>query len=89
MPTISRFFGLIIQMYWDDHFPPHIHVKKGKNAQWVFRIKDCEVIESKGRFTDKDIRLIEAWIELRRSQLMENWELARQKKTLHEIEPIG
>jgi hypothetical protein len=29
MPTISRFFGILIQMYFDDHNPPHFHVKYG------------------------------------------------------------
>jgi len=87
MPTISRFFGITIQMYWNDHAPPHFHAKKG-STEWVFGIRDGEVIEAEGRFSKRDIKLIWDWIDARRAELLRNWELARKDETLNEIAPL-
>ncbi len=30
MPEISRFFGIVIKTYYNDHFPPHFHAEYGE-----------------------------------------------------------
>jgi hypothetical protein len=85
MPTISRFFGISIAMFFDDHGPPHFHARHGGGSAKV-RIDTLEAIESElGR---RQLRLVLAWAELHREELMENWQRARAGETLHPIEPL-
>jgi hypothetical protein len=85
MPTISRFLGLVIVMYFDDHGPPHFHARHADGAAKV-RIDALEPIESTlGR---RQLRFVLAWAELHQEELLENWRLARAGETLREIEPL-
>ena len=85
MPTISRFFGIVIAMYFDDHGPPHFHARHaGGNAK--VRIDTLEVIESNlGR---RQLRFVLAWAELHQDELSENWRRARAGETLQPVEPL-
>ena len=85
MPTISRFLGLVIAMYFDDHGPPHFHARHADGEAKV-RIDTLEPMESSlGR---RQLRLVLAWAELHQEELLENWRLACAGETLHEIEPL-
>lgn len=85
MPTISRFLGLVIAMYFDDHGPPHFHARHADGEAKV-RIDTLEPMDSSlGR---RQLRLVLAWAELHQEELLENWRLARAGETLHEIEPL-
>jgi hypothetical protein len=85
MPTISRFFGVVIAMFFDDHGPPHFHARHADGSAKI-RIDTLEVIESTlGR---RQLRFVLAWAELHQSELLENWSLARVGERLHEIEPL-
>jgi hypothetical protein len=84
MPVISRFFGIVIYMFWRDHMPAHFHAKY-QDAEITVEVESGLV---KGRMGRKALSLIQEWRELRKRELMENWELARQKKALHLIEPL-
>jgi len=86
MPTISRFFGITIYMFHRDHVPPHIHAWKG-GSRSVFTIKDGRRTE--GKLSKGDEKLVAAWIEIHRRELLEDWKLARAKKNLFEIDPLG
>lgn len=85
MPTISMFFGIIIRMYNSgEHNPPHFHASyQGHNA--VFDM-DGEITE--GDMPQKQMKLIAAWTELHRDELMANWELAMSEQPLYKIEPL-
>jgi hypothetical protein len=85
VPTISRFFGIVIAMYFDDHGPPHFHARHaGGNAK--VRIDTLEVIESNlGR---RQLRFVLAWAELHQDELSENWRRARAGETLQPVEPL-
>ena len=85
MPTISMFFGIIIRMYNSgEHNPPHFHaVYQGHNA--VFNM-DGDLIE--GHMPKKQLRLIAAWTELHKDELLANWELAMSEQPLYKIEPL-
>lgn len=73
MPEICRFLGIVIYMYREiggKHHYPHIHADcAGKKA--VFNIATAELME--GDFPRKEKKLVEAWIELRKTELHANW----------------
>lgn len=82
MPTISIFFGIIVQMYWRDHNPPHIHVwYQGEEA--MVSIETGEVIG--GRLPRTGARLVKEWIQLQRPELLINWERGRQRQSFNAI----
>lgn len=85
VPTISRFFGIVITMYFDDHDPPHFHARHADGGAKV-RIDTLEVIVS--TLDRRHLRLVLAWAELHRAQLAENWRRARAGETLNNIEPL-
>jgi hypothetical protein len=75
VPTISRFFGIAIAMFFDDHGPPHFHARHADGSAKV-RIDTLEVLESTlGR---RQLRLILAWAELHQDELRDNWRRARR-----------
>ena len=85
MPTISRFFGITIAMFFDDHGFPHFHARHSDGTAKI-RIDNLEVIEdSLGR---RQLRFVLAWAELHQTELEENWRRARAHATLLEIEPL-
>jgi len=85
VPTISRFFGITITMYFDDHEPAHFHARHASGGGKV-RIDTLEVIDSSlGR---RQLRLVLAWAELHQHELAENWRRARLGETLAPIEPL-
>ena len=85
MPTISRFLGLVIAMYFDDHGFPHFHARH-VDGQAKVRIDTLEVMDSTlGR---RQLRFVLAWAELHQEELTENWRRARAGETLMEIEPL-
>ena len=86
MPEISRFFGIIIYMFPDDHNPPHFHAKYGDDKAMI-HIKSGEIME--GKMTRRALRLIQDWTELHQQELLENFELLRQEnKTYFPVEPL-
>ena len=85
MPTISMFYGIIIKMYnTGEHNPPHFHATyQGYNA--VFNLEG-ELIE--GDIPRKQAKLISAWVEIHRDELIANRELALSEQPLYKIEPL-
>jgi hypothetical protein len=85
VPTISRFFGVAIAMFFDDHAPPHFHARHAQGAAKI-RIDTLDVIESTlGR---RQLRFVLAWAELHQDELTENWRRARAGERLQQIEPL-
>ncbi len=88
MPVISMFYGIIISMYYIDnkrHKKPHIHTKyQGKEA--VISIPSGEVLE--GSIKSEKLKLVQAWIEIHKEELMTDWELAREGQNVFTIEPL-
>ncbi len=75
MPEISRFFGIVIAMYYKDHFPPHFHAKYGGN-RCAFSIEELKMIE--GELPRRATSLVLEWAFQHRDELMANWERARR-----------
>ncbi len=84
MPVISRFLGIIIAMYWDDHSPPHFHAKYGEYEVTV--TIDDGVIE--GKFPRRAMKHVVEWYGLHKDELQENWERCRRKEMLKSINPL-
>jgi hypothetical protein len=88
MAIISMFYGLIVSMYYLDnkrHHLPHIHVKyQGTDA--VFAIETGDVLE--GELPNNKRKLVEAWIEIHKEDLMADWSLAIAGQTIFTIEPL-
>ena len=86
MPVLSRFYGIIIRMYFQqsEHNPPHFHATyQGYNATFDM---DGELRE--GEMPTKQIKLISAWTELHKDELLANWQLAISEQPLYKIEPL-
>jgi hypothetical protein len=84
MPEISRFLGIVITMFYNDHGPPHFHAVYGDNAATI-SIRD-EVVT--GEFPTRALRLILERGKLHEDELLENWELARQRRPLKRMAPL-
>ena len=86
MPEISRFLGIVIGMYYREEHPvPHFHaVYSGQRAS--FTIADLRLIE--GHLPKRVVSLVLEWAFEHRDELMEDWELAKGKKSLKRIEPL-
>ena len=85
VPAISRFFGIVIAMYFDDHEPSHFHARHAGRSCKV-QIETLEVID--GDLDTRDLRLVLAWAELHQGELRENWTRARAGERLSQIEPL-
>ena len=86
MPEISRFYGIIIRMFHDDHAPPHFHAFYGE-YEVVIRILDLSV--SKGEIPPRALGLVIEWASQHKSELLKEWDLARSEKPLFRIEPLS
>ena len=85
MPELSRFFGIIIAMYYNDHAPPHFHAKYGDD-QASIRIDNGEILE--GVLGARAKRLVEEWRVLHEAELLEDWKRAQAREPLNKIEPL-
>ncbi len=84
MPEISRFLGIVIRMYYRDHAPPHFHAEYGEHEITV----EIESGVVNGRFPRRALTAVLEWYELHRDELLDDWQLARQKQPLHRIDPL-
>ncbi len=85
MPEISRFFGIVIAMYYKEHVPPHFHAKYG-GQRAAFSIPDLRIIE--GNLPRRALSLVLEWAFLHRDELLENWGRAERREELLKIKPL-
>lgn len=79
MPVVSRFFGIAIAFYWQDHVPPHFHaIYSGDEA--MIEIRTGNVI--RGFLSRRAASLVEEWRQQNVPELLDNWERARQRQPL-------
>ncbi len=84
MPEISRFYGIIICLYWKDHNPPHVHFTYGDyecSISVLDRIVD-------GQAPAKVIGKVNQWIDLHEQEILTLWEKAQEGKQIGRIEPL-
>ena len=85
MPRLAEFYGIVIYMYWQDHNPPHFHAIYGEFEAQV-RIDEGSVLA--GELPGVAARLVKEWANMRRSELMEDWERAQVPEVLMPIAPL-
>ena len=88
MPTISMFYGIIIRMYYFDnqqHNTPHIHVHYQDDAA-IIEIPTGRVIQ--GKLPRTKHKLVDAWVEIHKDELMADWELAINGESVFKIDPL-
>ncbi len=85
MPVICYFFGIYIKMFFNEHNPPHFHAEYEGNEVEI-NIQTGEVVS--GSLSTRALRFIEEWRQQHINELMEDWELARNKQLPKKIKPL-
>ena len=86
MPEISRFFGIIIRMYFGDHNPPHFHaIYQDSTAEYDINT----LIVFRGSLPSRAHALVLEWASLHREELLEDWRLASSMQDIKKIEPLS
>jgi phosphomannomutase len=85
MPEVSRFFGISIRMYFDDHNPPHFHA-----IYWGHEVEvGIEPLTVRhGRFPKRALGMVLEWAALHREELLENWDRLHSDQTMVQIDPL-
>ncbi len=85
MPQISRFFGIIINMYFNDPAPTHFHAEYAEHEA-VYTIETLEAL--RGNLPRRAHSMVVEWASLNRLELRANWDRARRMEPLRQIEPL-
>ncbi len=88
MPVISMFYGIIVSLYFFDtkeHKAPHIHARY-QNEEVVLAIPDGVILS--GKLSPAKLKLVQAWVEIHRDELMADWQLAANGQEVFKIEPL-
>jgi hypothetical protein len=84
MPEISRFYGIIVYMFFNEHNPPHFHVKY-QEFEATVGIVDGVI---HGTLPRRAIILIFEWLDLHKEELLEDWKLMSERKPINKIDPL-
>ncbi len=85
MPEISRFFGIVIKMYYEDHPLPHFHAEYGEHEALI-DIRTLVVIG--GHLPPRALGLVVEWASQHQTQLLVLWERAVQQQSLYKLPPL-
>jgi hypothetical protein len=85
MPEISRFYGIIIRMFYNDHNPPHFHVIYQDNEALI-DINTLKIMN--GSLPKRAKALAIEWAIEHRDELLANWQKARNNESLEKINPL-
>ena len=85
MPEISRFFGIVIRMYYREHPPSHFHAKYAEHAA-SFSVETLEMTE--GSLPRRARALVLEWASVHREELAANWRRASRQEPLQPIAPL-
>ena len=85
MPELSRFLGISILMYFDDHNPPHFHVRYNDNRALI-SIGELKVLE--GSLPARILGLVIEWAELHKEELMRDWDMVKNTGKYFKIDPL-
>jgi hypothetical protein len=84
MPTISRFYGIVIFMNYNDHLPPHFHARY-QDQEIIVEVESGLV---QGKMSRRALRMVLEWSEKYQEELMRNWALAQARKPMEPILPL-
>jgi hypothetical protein len=85
MPVVSRFYGIAIVFYWEEHLPPHFHAKYS-GEEGMIEIHTGAVIQ--GSLPKRVLSLVEEWRSSHIKELLADWDRARRRLPLAYIEPL-
>jgi hypothetical protein len=85
MPEVSRFFGIVIRMYFDEHLPPHFHAIYGGYEAQV-GIDPIKILE--GKLPRRAVSMVIEWTALHQRELVNNWERLRNDQPILKIKPL-
>jgi len=85
MPTLSRFFGVVITMYWNDHQPPHFHARYAEHEA-VIGLETLEV--EAGHLPRRLLDLVLEWVAEHRGELWDNWDRVQNGRLIQPIAPL-
>lgn len=85
MPEISRFYGIVIKMYFADHNPPHFHAEYGEHRA-VFGIDTLALLS--GRLPPRAMGLVTEWAAAHQADLRGAWDRARSHEPPGTIDPL-
>ena len=85
MPEISRFYGIVIKMYFADHAPPHFHAEY---AEHEARIAISSLAVLSGDLPPRAMGLVAEWTTLHQTELQALWERASRLQPLHRLDPL-
>lgn len=85
MPEISRFFGIVIKMFFDDHNPPHFHAEYAGSLTLI-DIRTLAVFS--GQLPPRAMGLVIEWATLHQQELLADWQRARAQQDLRPIAPL-
>lgn len=85
MPEISRFYGIVIAMFYNDHEPPHFHARYG-DARVLIAIETLAVL--RGQLPQRAMGLLLEWASRHRDARRANWRRARAMEPLAKVEPL-
>lgn len=85
MPELSRFYGIVIKMYYNDHNPPHFHAEYGSDAM-VVDVNTLAIIG--GRIPPRATGLVMEWAAQHQAELQQAWAQARNMEPLDRIDPL-
>jgi len=84
MPIISRFFGIIVAMYYRDHAPPHFHARYGDQEVIV----EITTGKTTGAMSSRALSILQEWRIIHIKELLNDWRLAEQNRPLNKISPL-
>jgi hypothetical protein len=85
VPEVSRFFGIVIRMFYSDHVRPHFHAVYGDHTISI----EIEGDGIHGRFPPSRLAMLFEWRDRHRAELMENWVRLRRGETARAIPPLS
>ena len=85
MPEISRFFGIVIKMFTDDHNPPHFHAFYAEHEALI-DIQNLSIFA--GKLPPRSFGLVIEWASIHQDELLDNWNRSQAHGRLNKIEPL-
>lgn len=85
MPEICRFLGIVIYMYFNDHHPPHFHVKY-ENYTAIIEVENLVII--KGSLPPRVYSLVVEWALLHKTELNADWHKVKNLENPFKIDPL-
>ncbi|MCH7613786.1 MAG: DUF4160 domain-containing protein [Candidatus Marinimicrobia bacterium] len=85
MPEISRFYGIIIAIFYNEHNPPHFHARYG-GQKVAININNLNVLD--GEIQPRALSMVIEWASLHKEELLKDWELAKENQPPQKIAPL-